>query len=407
MTMLVLAAFASLGSTAPLHAQSATNDSELFSADERILEFGTQARNVTVAPFVQFDAGRYDFDPGPSGTDSVVNLGRLYLYGSYDRFGGTLAFDLQNDDFPIRYAFGSYSPDSPYTFKVGQQDEPFSLQDYSGSRFLPFLTSGQSAALIPGDNVGALVSYGGENFSLTGGVFGGDLNSGVGDEGVAITARATWAPVYAQSEITRQGDATREGRGTQRVENLLHLGAAVSARFDMEQPFSFGGSANTTIAPAGLASGPTIRDADLLRVNLEAARSIGSLSLQGELTVASVNGRQVDGIAHGGYVYATYFLTGERRGYDRASGTFGRVIPKTPIDEGGFGAIELGSRLSYLDLTDLGSNAGAQIGASAVVNAYLTKRITLTGEYSHTRGTAGAVNGTRADTLSARLQFAY
>ena len=115
----------------------------------------------------------------------------------------------------------------------------------------------------------------------------------------------------------------------------------------------------------------------------------------------------VDGFALGGYVYGTYFLTGERRGYDPSAGTFGRVVPKRAIDDGGLGAYELGARLGWLDLTDLGAEAGAQAQASLVANAYLTKRITATLDLSHTRLTAGPDEGAETTALTLRGQIAF
>ena len=137
------------------------------------------------------------------------------------------------------------------------------------------------------------------------------MNTGAGDEGVALSARATRAPIYAEEEITR------------------------------------------------------------------------------------------------GYAYATWLLTGERRSYSASSGTFGRVVPRNAIDEGGFGAIEIGARVDYLDLSDLGPDAGAQVGASLVVNDYLTKRLRATADYSYTRVIDGPIEGTDVHALTFRLQFAY
>ena len=294
------------------------------------------------------------------------------------------------------------------TIQVGQQDEPFSLQDYSGGRFLPFAASGQSAALIPGDNLGAAALYGGDDHSLAIGVFGGTSATGYGDNGIAVTGRATWAPIYSQSQIERAGDATQDGIGTKRVDDLLHLGLGLSARFDIADPVGFAGGGGSSLVPIDLSSTPSIEDVDsLLRANVEISRQIGSLSLQGEFTAARVDAPVIEGTATGGYVYATYFLTGERRGYDRSSGTFGRVIPIDPIDEGGVGAIEVGGRFDYLDLTDLGPDSGAQWGATAVLNAYLTKRITLTADYSHTETVAGPEDGLTSDAVTLRFQFAY
>ena len=389
-----------------LSAQSATDDSDLFSPDEQVLRIGDGDTNITFAPFLQLDGGRVWLDPGEDDLQGETALARLYVFGKAGDFSGTLAYDFESD--VLRYAFVGYAVHDRLTIQVGQQDEPFSLQDYSGSRFLPFAASGQSAALIPGDNLGVAALYGGEDHSLAIGVFGGTAANGYGDNGTAITGRATWAPIYSQNEIERRGDATQNGTGTQRVDDLLHLGLGLSARFDIADPISFSGGGGSSLVPISLSSTPLISDVDsLLRANLEISRQIGSLSLQAEITAARVNAPAVEGTATGGYVYATYFLTGERRGYSRSSGTFGRVIPIDPIDEGGFGAIEVGGRLDYVDLTDLGPGSGAQWGATAVVNAYLTKRVTLTADYSHTRTVAGPDDGLTSDAVTLRFQFAY
>lgn len=395
-------------------AQSATDDSDLFPEDEQVLRFGGPDRNLTLSPFIQLDAGITDISPEPAedGSDAKVRLARLYAFVNAGPFGGTYAHNFHDTEFETVYAFVDYDLTDSLTVKLGQQDQPFSLQDMSGSRFLPFAEAGQSAALIPGDNVGATLFRYGDRTSLAGGVFGGDVNTGVGDEGLAFTARATWAPVYEEGRITRGGDATKNGVGTTRVERLIHLGLGVSARYDIEQDFSFSGGGSSSLVERSLASTETFTDADaLVRLNAEFAYANGSLGVQGELTGAYVdgiaNGRGVTGFGHGGYLYATYFLTGERRGYSPSSGTFGRVVPVAAVDDGGFGAVEVGARIDYLDLSDLGPDAGSQVGVSLVANNYLTKRFTLTGDYSYTRLLSGPIEGTDVHAVTLRFQFAY
>ena len=395
-------------------AQSATDDSDLFPQDEQVLRFGNDTTNVVISPFIQLDGGYVSTDPDlfDDGLDANVRLARLYLFFNGERVGATFAANFHDTDFDISYAFVSLDVTDDITVKLGQQDEPFSLQDMSGSRFLPFAEAGQSAALIPGDNVGATAFYYGDRFSLAGGVFIGDVNTDVRDEGVALTGRATFAPIYEEGRITRGGDATKNGVGTQRVERLLHLGVGASARFDIDQDFSFAGGGSSSLVTNSLASTQTFTSADeLYRGNLELSFARGSFSVQSELTGAYVDGTigdtDVSGFVHGGYLYTTYFLTGERRGYSPSGGTFGRVVPISPIDDGGFGAVEIGARIDYLDLTDLGPESGSQIGLSFVVNDYLTKRITLTGDYSYTHLLDGPQEGTDVHALTARLQFAY
>ena len=393
-------------------AQSSSDDSDLFPEDERVLRLGNSERNITLSPFIQLDAGfvSVDEEGGAGGFDdgfvTDTRLVRPYVFFAYDSFGGTFAYDIEAEDY--RYVFLTYEVDDTLEVKLGQQDEPFSLQDLSGSRFLPFAEAGQSAALNAGDNVGLAAFYKGDQRSLAGGVFGGNLNDGVGDSGLGFAGRATWAPIYEEDRITRGGDAAKSGVGTSRVKNLLHLGLGLSARFDVDDSLSFSGDASSSLPGSTLASSPTFRDTDsLVRGNLEISRSIGSFSTQAELTGAHVEADNATGFAHGGYLYATYFLTGERRGYDASAGTFGRVVPKNPVDDGGFGAYEVGARVDYLDLTDTGADGGAQAGVSLAGNAYLTKRLLLTADYSYTRVYDGPIEDTEVHALTFRFQFAY
>lgn len=64
---------------------------------------------------------------------------------------------------------------------------------------------------------------------------------------------------------------------------------------------------------------------------------------------------------NGGYVYASYFFTGEHMPWDRKTGTLGRVIPHQNfwlVDrcdgcrEAGWGAWQIAARFSYADFTD-------------------------------------------------------
>ena len=391
-------------------AQSATDDSDIFPEDEQVLRFGTSERNVTLAPYLQYDLGHVDEDlPGVTGgRGEELRRARLYVFGAYGDLTGTIAQNFNNDGFPLAYAFATYDFTDTWSVRVGQQDEPFSLQDMSGSRFLPFAEAGLNAAISPDDNLGASVLRFGERTSLALGLYGGDFNTGIGDEGLALTGRATWAPIYEEGRITRGGDATQSGVGTRRVERLVHLGLGASARLDQEEDFRFAGGAGSVLVDSALTTSPVLEGADSLgRVNLEFAALDDAISIQGELTGASVDSDGAEGFVHGGYLYTTYFLTGERRAYSPNSGQFGRVVPKRAIDDGGWGAWEVGGRATYLDLSDLGPTAGAQVQLSAVLNVYLTKRFRVTTDYTVTRLTAGPNEGEETQAITLRGQIAY
>lgn len=96
---------------------------------------------------------------------------------------------------------------------------------------------------------------------------------------------------------------------------------------------------------------------------VESILNVGPTQLVGEYQTTFM---QRDGFSdthfHGGYVYLSYFLTGEHIPYDRSSGTIGRVIPYENfflVDRGGdkghgvgWGALNVAARYSYLDISD-------------------------------------------------------
>src|SRR6185295_7409221 len=95
-------------------------------------------------------------------------------------------------------------------------------------------------------------------------------------------------------------------------------------------------------------------------MGLEAAVVLGPFSLTGEYSLASIDGdtgSPNDPNFSGYYLQASYFLTGESRGYKKAQGCFG--------------AWELAARISSLDLTDDGIDGGQLDDLSLGVNWYL------------------------------------
>jgi len=96
---------------------------------------------------------------------------------------------------------------------------------------------------------------------------------------------------------------------------------------------------------------------------------------------------------NGGYIQATYFLTGESRTYDRRLGRLGSsyiTSPFTPFyftrgEDGGWlfgrGAWELAARYNYLDLNSKGIQGGISNAWEAGVNWYLNPNLKIQFEY--------------------------
>jgi phosphate-selective porin OprO/OprP len=100
----------------------------------------------------------------------------------------------------------------------------------------------------------------------------------------------------------------------------------------------------------------------------------GPFSLQSEVANTALqrkNGEDDANNLWGGYLGASWFLTGEHRNYDPEEGVFDRVKVSAPVHEGGAGAWEVAARADYIDLNDEGVKGGEQISYIAGVNWYV------------------------------------
>jgi phosphate-selective porin OprO/OprP len=88
-------------------------------------------------------------------------------------------------------------------------------------------------------------------------------------------------------------------------------------------------------------------------------------------------------VLHGGDVVVSWLVTGEIRTYNEVGGFFREISPKRPVTNGGRGAWELVSRLSYIDL-DNGTLRGGKFGRfTEQLNWYLSENIRVEVNYGY------------------------
>ncbi len=191
--------------------------------------------------------------------------------------------------------------------------------------------------------------------------------------GTSIDGRVTWVPWY---------DEATQGRG------VFHLGASASYR-DIAPRVNGANHYTVSVRPEAhlgriVATTAAFAAHTIDAYNLEAAFVYGPLSIQAEyLNMEVSRPGAADANFDGGYIYFSYFLTGEHRPYDRHYGRFLRVKPfenffRVRAEDGniytGKGAWEVAYRYSTLDMVDVGS---AVVGGNVEdhtfgVNWYLT-----------------------------------
>lgn len=237
--------------------------------------------------------------------------------------------------------------------RVGHFREPFSLDGATSSNFITFLERSPLNLLDPARNWGVCGFWRPDDerafFAL--GAFRTSTDNGgqsVGDRGDwAVTTRLTGLPVYEPDDDRFQ---------------LAHLGVAFSHRIPDRGVVNLSPTPQSNLLtvednPASPFLPPVAIPADSQQLyNLQAARVSGPFSLQAEWFGTTVR-RTTGGVVflHGFYADASYFLTGEHRGYEPGRGVFGRVSVRRPLlrsggaPVGGCGAVEVAARFSFAD----------------------------------------------------------
>lgn len=255
--------------------------------------------------------------------------------------------------------------------RVGQWRMPFGMDELTSFRELMFLERALPFALAPFRQIGAGFFDSNEQQTATWAVAAfrhrtNPWGTVQGDRGYGMAARVTALPYLDADE-----------------DRLVHVGADYSfvapssETVDFQNTPEFNGP--LVGALGNLASVPSFVNTGVVGArqyqlfDIEAAFKLGSWYAQSELTYAVVNGTSGNtATLPGFYVQSGYFLTGESRPYNKIGGVFARVRPLAPFgEEGGFGALELAARYSYLSLNGAGVNGGRLNDVTVGLNWYL------------------------------------
>ena len=406
---------------------------------------------------LHFDMGDYlDYHPASKfasvrDLNSGVNARRARL-GVTGKFAGDWAYTLiydfggSTDSSPgangsgIQTALITYNGLNkgpyPVAFDLGYMDTPFTLDEATSSNDIMF---------VERPSIQAVASN----------IFANDFRSAVG---VRSNDDRYWAGVYATGPQSGATHNTGEqfgafGRATYQVlsapDYSLHLGADVGG---LLKPPSVSGIRTITLS-----------DRPEIRIDPTAILSTGALGTPANpVTGAAVYGVELAGgwenffaqgeyyhvdvdRSHlssngfdGGYVQASWTITGEHRKYIPAAGAYSGIIPDHPFspwgDEWGLGAFELAARYSTINLNDHfrpgiapppGSNAvggGNQTIYQVGLNWYPNANMRFMLDYLHgdiikqfSTAAGGGIAGTplganvggTMDALVLRSQFAF
>jgi phosphate-selective porin OprO and OprP len=254
-------------------------------------------------------------------------------------------FDFAGNEVDIKDAYIAYAGVENMMFKVGQFRSPFSLEELTTSRYVSFIERGLPNAFPPGRLLGFGVYKWGKNWQVAAGIFNqetGDIDEEEGensDEGYSVVGRFTIAPLLKGNKV-------------------FHVGGSYAYQTTdaFSEKMRFRGYDESKISKIRFLSTGKVKDVDHASLfGLESVLQLGPLHIQGEYMSAAVT--RLDGSGQpnyklsGGYVFASFFVTGDSMPYYVDQGEFGRVKPKKKG-----GAIELLARYSWVDLNDLESD---------------------------------------------------
>jgi phosphate-selective porin OprO/OprP len=255
---------------------------------------------------------------------------------------------------------------------------------------------------------------------------------GAGDNRAAFGARAFdkwwWAGAYLTGPTTGYDHSTRVPYGmTARAVAVPfnNSNGALLIGGDFLYQFDTGGAPNVNqlrlrdrpeirIDPTRILDTGAINDVDHARVlSAELAASFGAFYVQGEYFDYNIGRRALADLHfNGGYVQASYVLTGESRKYSTSSGSFGGIKPNNPFTPGGgWGAWEIAARYSTVNLNDANVFGGKQSNLTVGLNWYVNENMRFMLNWVNgrveKRNVAGVDTGAKYNAIAMRAQVAF
>jgi phosphate-selective porin OprO/OprP len=330
------------------------------------LEDGAEAswdddRYVRLGGRIHYDVARYSDDVTLLEDDQDFRRARFVLRAGYDDWQFRADYDVGLVD-GWRNLYVRYGGWDRIRVTAGNQVAPFSIDELSSSNDLAFMERSLASALSPAMLTGVSVRTWGKNWSATAGVFGDELSDldRRSAEGTSVIGRFTYAPIRKKRQV-------------------LHFGLAHEYRsIDSNTDVRLRARPESRLTDARLVDTGSIVGVDTLSTTgLELMAILDSVRLQSEYMRMSLDGGPESADFSGGYVQASWLVTGERYRYSRSRG-----VPTAVRPRGDWGALEFSLRYSMLDLDDGLVTGGEQTQVTAAVSLYLNEYLRTSLNYS-------------------------
>jgi phosphate-selective porin OprO/OprP len=417
------------------HAEaSSTPDSVNVKLDNKGLNFETKDKNFKFKL-----GGRIQADANFSGHDNFVNSkkehveandgtefrrARIDFLGTfYKDWNFKTQADFADNAVAMKDLWLEYTGLDYLNVTGGQQKQNFSRELLESSNDLMFtersLMNVLNAPVVDRAIGLNLASKAKDTWTAALGVYGDAITpartsgtevANAGDEGWSVSGRTTYAPIEEKTKVLHFGLAGNY----RQPDDTGDVAQPKALRFDYETDHM----SNLNLIDT------TVNDVDNMKMlGLETAGLYGPFSVGAEYTRMWID-RKLKGSKlengnnnlemDGWYADAAWTITGESRKYKQ--GKFYKVDPakKFSLKNGGWGAFELASRYSAVDLNDGGFHGGKISNVTVALNWYLNNNIRLMADYTRAfdmnntavKTTSGA-DPDNTDTFTIRTQLAY
>ncbi len=378
---LSLVAFLSLLATAPVGRAAVV---DFYEGENVDFDFSTRRGlrlrikepdlSFRVGGRLHLDGGFADADrTSVTSPDGEIRRGRIYFRG---RLGPAFRFMIDRELAPNRRGWrnlwGEVRPLPRLRLRAGNFVAPFGLEDIAASNHSTFAERAVSASIAPTFQSGLLVRTHGRlgsrktrnrwtlNLAATTSPLGEASDDRHRTDHFSLVSRLSFAPIAKR-------------------ERVVHFGAAVEHRWvegDSRYRIS---SRNESVLLPTLLNTSRLRDVDTVTsVGLESIVVLGAFSFQAEYMQAFLERSSGRGNPSfpGGYAQVAWVVTGESRRYSRSSGLLLGLKPRSR-----WGALELGMRVSGINLNDETVRGGEAVDLTLGANWYLRRNVRLMFNY--------------------------
>lgn len=257
---------------------------------------------------------------------------------------------------------------------VGNFKEPFGLTMITSSKYITEMERPLANAFDNDRNLGFMIfnQHFNKRLSWFAGYFYPSGNTGkYSGNQYNIVARLTGLPVYNINQGYK----------------ILHIGTSFANQYRDNSEVSFKFRPEAHLAPKYI-NFKIDNITEINDLNGEFLLIYNTLSFESEYTTAFVKPSPSSTLSKSLYRFYAYygtlswFITGEHKNYVKSKTTFDRVTPKKNFGkDGGFGAVELSVRYSYVSLDDADLQGGIMRNITGGVNWYLNPAVKVAMNY--------------------------